>query len=248
MILAAGRGTRLAAELQDRPKGFITLGTKPIVEESIEHLAALGIDDVVVVTGHLAGHYEDLARRHAGLVRTVHNECFADSGSMYSLHCARALVRGPFLLLESDLIYEPRALTMLLDGPSGDAILLSGFTGAGDEVYVETRDGNLVGMSKRRAELGSGEVAELVGITRVSTGLFDLMCSIAAEAFRRSLHCDYETDCLVAAGRRRPIACPVVHDLVWGEIDFPSHLVRARDRIYPEILRRQATAVARPRN
>jgi choline kinase len=248
VILAAGLGTRLAAELQDRPKGFLTLGAKPIVEESIECLAAEGIDDIVVVTGHLAGHYEDLSRKQAGLVRTVHNDRFADSGSMYSLYCARALVRGPFLLLESDLVYEPRALTALLDGPAEDAILLSGFTGAGDEVYVETRDGNLVGMSKRRADLGNGEVAELVGISRVSTALFDLMCGIAAEAFRKSLHFDYETGGLVAAGRRRPIACPVIPDLLWGEIDLPSHLVRVSERVYPEVLRRRAAVVARPGN
>jgi len=35
VILAAGRGTRLLGELADRPKGFLTLGDKPIVEESI---------------------------------------------------------------------------------------------------------------------------------------------------------------------------------------------------------------------
>ena len=39
---------------------------------------------------------------------------FAASGSMYSLYCARTAVQGDYLLLESDLIYEPRALDELL--------------------------------------------------------------------------------------------------------------------------------------
>jgi 2-aminoethylphosphonate-pyruvate transaminase len=246
VILAAGRGTRLAGELQDCPKGFLRLGTRTIIEESIDRLVAAGISDVVIVTGHCAGHYEDLAKRRAGLLRVVHNPRYAESGSMYSLWCARDLVQGPFLLLESDLVYEPRALQRLLVEPAADAILLSGPTGAGDEVYVELRDGCLHNMSKQAAALGSPPAGELVGISKISAELFRLMCAIAERAFATSLHFDYETDCLVAAGRERPIVCPVLADLVWGEIDDPSHLARVRQTVYPEILRRTAASVAVP--
>ncbi|MEX1993652.1 MAG: phosphocholine cytidylyltransferase family protein [Steroidobacteraceae bacterium] len=247
VILAAGRGTRLAGELTDRPKGFIRIGAQPIVEESIERLIGAGIREVVIVTGHLATYYEDLAARRAGVVQTVHNGRYSESGSMYSLYCARERVQGPFLLLESDLVYEARALSTLLAGPAEDAILLSGPTGAGDEIYVATRDGMLTGMSKRRADLNGDITGELVGITRVSEGLFSLMCRIAEAAFCRSLMFDYETDCLVAAGRERPIACPLVPDLLWGEIDDASHLERVRDRVHPELQRRLAGSVAEPR-
>lgn len=240
VILAAGRGTRLAGELTDRPKGFIRIGAQPIVEESIGRLLAAGIREVIVVTGHLADHYEELARRRTGSVQTVHNPRFADSGSMYSLYCARERLREPFLLLESDLVYEPRALATLLEGPAEDAILLSGPTGAGDEVFVTARDGCLAGMSKRRADLDGEIVGELVGITRVSCALFTLMCGIAETAFHGSLMFDYETDCLVAAARQRPIACTLVPDLLWGEIDDPGQLARVRDSVYPMLVQQQA--------
>jgi 2-aminoethylphosphonate-pyruvate transaminase len=235
VILAAGQGTRLREEVTDHPKGFIRLGSLPIVEESILRLAAAGIDDVVIVTGHAAGHYADLARRHAAQIRLVHNGEFARSGSMYSLYCARDLVAGDFLLLESDLIYEQRALRVLMSHPAGDAILLSGPTGAGDEVYVETRDHHLVAMSKDRSRLGPGIAGELVGISKISAELYGLMQRIAIRAFAQSLLFDYETDCLVAAARDRPIACPVVPDLLWAEIDDAAHLRRAREQIYPRI-------------
>jgi 2-aminoethylphosphonate-pyruvate transaminase len=244
VILAAGRGTRLAGELKDRPKGFLTLGTEPIVAESVTRLVAAGIDDIVIVTGHLREWYDEFAAASGGRVRTVHNPRFADSGSMYSLYCARDAVHGPFLLLESDLVYEPRALRVLLEGADDDAILLSGPTGAGDEVYVETVEGRLHAMSKRREQLGAQVAGELVGISRISAPLHALMNRLAAAAFVHSLRYDYETDCLVAAGAERRIACPVVLDLVWGEIDDPAHLARVRATVYPEILRRQTLAVA----
>ena len=240
VILAAGRGTRLAGHMGDYPKGFLKLGNQPIIEESIDYLVEAGIRDVLIVTGHCASHYEGLARRRIGIVRTVHNPRFADSGSMYSLFCARLAARGPFLLLESDLVYEPRALTHLLGYPGVDAILLSGPTGAGDEVYVECHDGNLTNMSKRREALGPGVAGELVGISKISAGLYTRMCAIAERAFATSLKFDYETDCLVAAGHEQQIACPVISDLVWGEIDDPSHLDRVRETVYPEIQRRAA--------
>jgi 2-aminoethylphosphonate-pyruvate transaminase len=246
VILAAGRGTRLAGHVQDYPKGFLRLGEKPIIEESIDRLVAAGISDILIVTGHCAGHYRELAARRAGLVRVVHNERYADSGSMYSLWCARDLVHKSFLLLESDLVYEPRALQCLLNEPAADAVLLSGRTQAGDEVYVEVREGRLRNMSKQPAALDGPPAGELVGISKISAELFRLMCVIADRAFATTLHFDYETDCLVAAGHQRAIVCPVVADLVWGEIDDPSHLARVRDSVYPEIVRRSAASVAVP--
>ena len=225
-------GTRLRDRGLTVPKGFLVLGGGPIVVESIAKLGRAGIERVVIVTGHCSDAYEELARRRPE-VELVHNERYADSGSMFSLSLARERVRGDFLLLESDLIYEPRALEHLLAHASPDAVLLSGFTGAGDEVYVETRDGLLVAMSKDRAKLGPEVRGELVGISKVSRALYERMLAIAAKAFETSLRFDYETDCLVAAAREgHPIPCPVLADLVWGEIDCEEHLRRA-ERIHP---------------
>lgn len=241
VILAAGRGTRLAGELADRPKGFLELGTRPIVEESLERLEAAGITEVVIVTGHCREHYERLAVRRPGFVRTVHNGRYAESGSLYSLRCALGAVSGSFLLLESDLIYESRALETLLDRDSGDAVLLSGPTGAGDEVWVQTRDGCLATMSKDRTALDDVS-GELVGICRISATLAGRLAAIADRLFGRSLNFDYETDGLVAAAQECCIPCPVVEDLVWAEIDDPSHLARARTSVYPALCRRGAAA------
>ena len=235
VILAAGQGTRLRGIVEDYPKGFLKLGEQPIIAESIERLIAADIDDIVIVTGYQAGHYESLARRYGGIVRTVHNAKFADSGSMYSLYCARNHIQPPFLLLESDLVYESRALNVLMEHPSQDAILIAGPSHAGDEVYVETKGECLLGMSKDLAELGDGVAGELVGISKISGALFKLMVEISEPTFEQSLQFDYETDCLVAAGRHTPIACPLVEDLLWAEIDDPSHLARAKSTVYPAI-------------
>jgi 2-aminoethylphosphonate-pyruvate transaminase len=235
VILAAGMGTRLRSEHEGKPKGFVELDGRAIIELSLASLERAGIRDVIIVTGYGAEHYRELAARYDGLVRLVHNDRFADSGSMYSLFCARDVIDDDFLLLESDLIYESRALDVLIEHAGSDAVLLSGPTHAGDEVYVAAPEGRLVAMSKDKGALPCEPAGELVGITRVSRGLFALMKQIAEQAFAESLRFDYETDCLTQAAASWPVDCPVVRDLLWSEIDDPAHLERARNIVWPQI-------------
>jgi 2-aminoethylphosphonate-pyruvate transaminase len=235
VILAAGMGTRLKSLGQQAPKGLLAMEGEPIIEGSIRRLRRAGIDRITIVTGYRSESYQALAARYPELVDTVHNPHYADSGSMYSLYMARECLMEDFLLLESDLIYEQRALDTLLDSAQPNLLLLSGATGAGDEVYVEAKDGCLSAMSKDQGEL-NGEVAgELVGITRVSRDLFAGMCGYASTCFERTRHVDYETDALVAAGKSVPVHCIKVTDLLWSEIDDETHYRRALE-IYPRIL------------
>jgi len=234
VILAAGMGTRLRDQHTGLPKGFLELGGRPIVEQSMARLERAGVNDIVIVTGYAPEYYQQLALRYDGLVRLVHNPEYENSGSMYSLYCARDFIDDGFLLLESDIIYESRALDVLIGLEFADAVLLSGATSAGDEVYVEASGGMLTGMSKDRAALGS-VAGELVGISKISRGLFAVMKHVAKEKFANSLRYDYETGCLVDAAQNWEIVCPVVQDLLWAEIDDPSHLARAKNIVYPQL-------------
>jgi len=240
VILAAGMGSRLREELDDRPKGLLVLGERPIVEESVLRLVRAGIERIVIVTGYMEAAYREMARAFPELIVTVNNDVYAESGSMYSLYCAREHLEGDFLLLESDLIYEQRALTEVLACPADSCVLLSGWTHSGDEVYVSTADGRLVAMSKDRSSLSEAPAGELVGITKVSAELFRHMEAFSADAFRHSLMVDYETDCLVGVAPDHPVECRLVEGLLWAEIDDPDHLARARRSVYPAIRARDS--------
>lgn len=239
VILAAGMGTRLGKQGKFQPKGFLRLGEKSIIEESVARLQRAGIERIIIVTGHCREWYDEFARASGGSVGTIFNEHYADSGSMYSLYCARNDIDDDFLLLESDLVYEQRALGSALSSPNDNCVLLSGFTESNDEVFVQCERDRLVNMSKNRQHL-SCVSGELVGISRISTTLFSQMLKIAETAFETSRHYDYETDCLVDAGKTLPVYCRLVSDLAWAEIDDAAHLERARSSVYPEIVKRDS--------
>jgi 2-aminoethylphosphonate-pyruvate transaminase len=238
VILAAGLGMRLRDVFTGKPKGLLTIEGISLVERSIQLLRAHGIHEIVIVTGHLAEAYEALAADYAPFVRTVHNPYYADSGSMYSLYCARTVIDAPFLLLESDLLYEARALATLLAFPAEDAMLVSGFTYSNDEMYIEARDGHFYQMSKDRSRLQS-IIGEMVGISQISAALYQQMLTYAEEYFKTSRHLHYEDGCLTAIAQQHAISICHVTDLVWTEIDNADHLARAQSRIWPQIQRQE---------
>jgi 2-aminoethylphosphonate-pyruvate transaminase len=237
VILAAGMGERLKERGKTIPKGFISLGKRPIIEESIDKLLRAGIKQIIIVTGHHFEYYERLKKSYPGIIETVHNSLYARSGSMYSLYCAKDRLMEDFLLLESDIVYEERALSKLLQFPKVNGVLLSGPTHSGDEVYVATSGVRITGMSKDTREIGSNIAGELVGITKISQLLFKEMCADAEVLFKRTLQVDYETDCLSTVSTKFPLYYCLVTDLIWSEIDTPSDFRCTQDIVYPKIIK-----------
>ena len=105
VILAAGMGLRMKEMGEETPKGFIRLGGSPIIEHSLRALISCGIREIMIVTGHKGEYYENLKETYSE-IRTVENTKFTDTGTMYSLCCARDFVDADFILLESDLIFD----------------------------------------------------------------------------------------------------------------------------------------------
>jgi choline kinase len=235
VILGAGVGRRLGHIGVRRPKGFLRLGSRPLVEEAVLRLRLAEIDRVIVVTGHCKAYYDRLRRQYSGILTTVHNPRYRESGSLYSLYCARELLDEAFLLLESDLIFEQRALEALLSFPKADCVLLGGPSGAGDEVFVWSRPNGSVSCISKRLVAHELPAGELVGISKISPSLFAHMVAEAERLFPRSIRVDYETDCLDALAQSLEIPYRLVPDLLWAEIDDAAHLDRARTQIYPRI-------------
>ena len=233
VILAAGRGARIQDHIERMPKGFIALDGKPIIEESIDNLIKVGIKKIVIVTGYRDDYYEGLRERYPG-IDTVHNEVYASSGSMYSLFLARELLTEDFLLLESDIFYELRALSSLQNTDRDDAVLISGKTDSGDEVYVIGEHERIRNITKDRT-LAPNPAGELTGLSRISLPLYREMLRIAEKDFADTLHQEYDTSTLAKTAARRDVPYLLIEDLAWTEIDTIEHLERARKTVLPRV-------------
>jgi 2-aminoethylphosphonate-pyruvate transaminase len=157
---------------------------------------------------------------------------------MYTLHNLRALVKGDFLLLESDLLYDKTGLEILQADLKENVILASGPTGSRDEVFIEVdEEYKLVDMSKDKARLGS-VYGELTGISKISQTAFSTMNKFAENTFTKTPGLDYEY-ALVGIRKQESIYVHQVNDYAWCEIDDEQHLERAEKNIYPKIRLRE---------
>lgn len=242
VILAAGMGSRLRPLTRELPKGLIEIAGKPLLEYSLGALKRNGIKEVILVVGFLAKiikqrfgqRYEDLK------IIYVLNQEYSDTGSMYSFSQARRLVDEDIVLLESDLLYEPKALRTIMDSKHEDVLLVSDFSGSGDEVYV------CVDNTHRIIDLGKSvspdskkkAVGELVGISRFSKAfLVKLFQKVDNDYARGKVNYHYEECVLATSNLGNPVYAEVCRNLAWAEIDNASDLERARTKIYPRIQR-----------
>jgi len=238
VILAAGLGSRLKDRTKERPKGFLEIDGTSLIERSIGNLLAKGIEKIIIGTGYLHQHFDNLKVRYPQIV-TVRNEEYASTGSMYTLYIAGSLINESFLLLESDLLYDDIALDYVINDSEADVILASGKTESGDEVYIQSSPaGHLQNMSKDKSTLTSIS-GELVGITKLSPATLRSMMEFSSGQYSNNKKGIHYEDALVGIASQQPIKVKVVEDLVWCEIDDEGHLARALEKILPRITKNQ---------
>jgi 2-aminoethylphosphonate-pyruvate transaminase len=235
IILAAGMGIRLRSIIDDRPKGLIEIGGETLVGRSVRLLRAAGISQITIVVGHAAQQYEKFARGQPD-IRLVANEQFASTGSMASLAVGLRAVPRDVLVVESDLLFEPRALGAILCASAADGTVVSGPTGAGDEVWVCAPEGRLQALSKNTQDLAA-VTGEFVGLTRLSGRARQAMLQGFHEFVKTHGHArmEYETGALAAIARSVPVAAHLISDLSWGEIDDEYQFERVTTRIWPAL-------------
>ena len=59
VIMAGGKGTRLASVTKDIPKPMVPIAGKPLLEYQIENLKSCGVQDIILVVGYLGAVIKD---------------------------------------------------------------------------------------------------------------------------------------------------------------------------------------------
>ncbi len=177
VILAAGMAKRLRPLTDNCPKCLLRVGGRTLLQRTVDAMLAAGIDELVVVTGYheemvrafLTTHYPQLP------IHFLHNADYQHNNNIYSLWMTKPLVDGkPFLLLDSDIFFDPAILPLILAQEESALALNRHPLGEEEMKVVVDGEGRITEISKTCRI--SDALGESVGIEKMnadySTALF----------------------------------------------------------------------------
>ncbi len=231
VIMAAGLGSRFGKMTEFIPKGFVEVNGKSMVVRSIEALIACGIERIIIGTGYKKEMYEELINIYPQ-IECCFSEKYAVTNSMWTLYNCKELIGGDdFLLLESDLIFEKRAISGLLDDVRDDVMLISDVIKFQDQYFVEHNfSGELTMCSTKEEELNV--CGELVGIHKLSRSFFQRIKDYYSQILDEKPKMGYEYALLDISQHQKPMSVLKVEGLKWYEIDDESDLEYAESHIF----------------
>jgi len=242
IILAAGRGSRLQqGSGRQMPKCLLPFGGATLLERHLAILADAGVDDVVLALGFEPQQVEaELARLGRTEVEIVINERYT-LGSVLTVHTtADALTRGgDVLVMDADVLYDPRIMDALVAGPHADRLLIDrGFEPGDEPVKVCVANGVPVEFRKKLAPgLTYDTIGESVGFFRFREATAKRFAAIVAryvdDGRADQPHEEAIRDLLLEGVEGLDVAD--VTGLPWIEIDFPNDVIRAADVVLPRI-------------
>ena len=118
VILNSGMGTRMGALTKEHPKCMTEIAERvTIISSQLKYLSELGVKDVVITTGY----FNDVLVEYCKSldlqlnIEYVFNPLYSKTNYIYSLYCAREILRdSDIILMHGDLVFERRVLEEIL--------------------------------------------------------------------------------------------------------------------------------------
>lgn len=229
MILAAGFGSRLAAE--EGHKLLVELQGKTMLQRHLENFSRLGVTRLMIVTGHKGQALAQAAQTHpipAGIsLEFAHNPHFDGPNGWSVLAGAEALWRtaspSPFWLTMSDHLFEPHLFDDLArhfpnnPGASWDGALL--IDRKLDQIF-DMPDATKLRLDTSPFAIGK----DLEDFDAIDTGLFwcDEEFVNALRAQRHAQGPCSTSDAVKTLHQKGRFHFWDIHDRLWQDVDTPG--------------------------
>jgi choline kinase len=240
VILAAGLSRRMGSAAQDKPKCLIEINGKTILGRMLENLRSTGINELVMTVGYKHQMIREFIAVNFPMFKVTYllNEDYANNNNGYSLWMTRNDVKGPILLLDSDIIFDVRILRMLIDCPEEDCLAVRTSNQLGEEemkvaLYPGTK--KISNISKKiDPQAASGES---IGIEKFSPKFLSSLYDVLDRRIinENKINEFYEASFQEMIENGHPIYAVDIGPKKAAELDFPEDIASAGKDIIPFI-------------
>lgn len=218
IILAAGRGTRMAPLTDDLPKPMLSVLGKNIIEWKLESLPK-EIDEIIMIVGYK----KEIIKNYFGSswrgIPINYIEQITLNGTGGAIALCEKYIKDKALILMGDDIYNKEDLEKLCKYDNAILVLDEGELGLTKKAQVIEKNGLLIGLNEGQSQTG-------VKSSLINTGAYVL----SKEYFKYPLVNVSETEfglpnTLVQVAK--DISVNVLQAKWWIQITSPEHLTRA---------------------
>lgn len=234
IIMAAGKGSRLGKLTAGKPKSFVEIKGKKLIEYNLQLLKQYHVEEVIIVTGYQSEAFEELVRPQKH-VKTVWNPFYEMVNVLGSFYMGMDALRDDFLFLHADTLCEPGILERLMR-LEADVVLPVDYKSCDEEAMkVRSRDGRIVQITKQMpCELAEGEFIGIAAFRR--TVLLKLKEKVRQLMKEKEFSAYFESAIQRLIEEESFDICTLpTEGKFWAEIDFPEDYERACEQI-PESL------------
>lgn len=213
VILAAGQGTRLGELGQQRPKVLVRVAGRELLYRHLYLLSRLGVKEFVIVVN--TDTYEQVLQYLRGLdfpFRLVVNDA-PERGNGYSLLMAKDHVKGTFLVVMGDHVYEEAFLEKAVKG--------KGLIVDREGRFIDHKEATKVVVEHGRVkDIGKGVLSKLydTGFFVVTSEVFEYASEILRE--RGSVQ-------MSEVVKRAGLEVTEVSGHLWLDVDTPQEARKA---------------------
>ena len=122
VLLAAGRGSRLAEFTERTHKSLLPIAGRPALQYLLDETMRCNPRDVVIVTGHRCDELDGFVRAlYPRRIRSVFNERYESDTNILSTYLGVEALANPeagYLVVETDVVMEPAGWHCVFHGES----------------------------------------------------------------------------------------------------------------------------------
>jgi UDP-N-acetylglucosamine diphosphorylase / glucose-1-phosphate thymidylyltransferase / UDP-N-acetylgalactosamine diphosphorylase / glucosamine-1-phosphate N-acetyltransferase / galactosamine-1-phosphate N-acetyltransferase len=223
VILCAGKGTRMGELTRDLPKPLLSISNKTLLEHKLERLPDV-VTEIILIVGYLGDKIrEKIGNEFKGKpVHYIEDTCL--TGTAHALWQAKDMLKGRFLVMMGDDIYDTKTLEACAQHDFSLACVALDRETTGSRILIE--NGRLTGFVTHKHYLtlrpDGGQV--FTGLYSLTTDIFNY------EPVKLELKDEWGLpQTLLVAAKDHPVT--IVETNFWISINSPEDLLKAEKQL-----------------
>ncbi len=166
IIMAAGKGSRLGALTGGKPKSFVEIKGRKLIEYNLALLKKYHVDEIIIVTGYQCESFEEMAANEKN-IRLIYNPFYEMVNVLGSFYMGMGTLHDDFVYLHADTLCEPVIFEKLIR-LDGDIVLPIEYKQCDEEAMkVRSENGQIVQITKQMpVDEAEGEFIGMAGFRK----------------------------------------------------------------------------------